>query len=211
MDMPAVAPAYRFLGLDRMTPKQFSTIAKGLFGPTLKPFGFSTERSSHAVFYRSAGNGVWHIVSADLGTRGAWYDVKVFATHESLEPVFDSRFPDGLGIPMDASCYLSTRGISVAQEQFNCKSEENLRSRYEKSVKPLLLEKAVPYLDQFSTLENLLPYIRNPFYEAVAVCKSRGFQEAKALLLRQKELLEIAPKDDAVTAATQLIDSLLVH
>jgi hypothetical protein len=193
-----------------MTPKQFSTIAKELFGSVLRPFGFSSDDSSYAVFYRSAGNGVWHVVSADQGTRGAWYDVKVFATHESLEPDFQVHFPDELGIPMDASCYLSMRGISVAQEQFNCKSEENLRNRFEKSVKPLLVEKAIPYLEQFSSLESLLPFIRSPFYHAVAMCRARGIDEAKPLLLRQKELLETAPKDDVVKAATQLIDSLLV-
>lgn len=192
-----------------MTPKQFSILAKELFGATLGQHGFSSEKSSHAVFYRSVGSGVWHIISADQGTRGAWYDVKVFATCECLEPEFWDRFPDELGIPMDASCYLSMRGVTVAQEQFNCKSEENFRSRYEKSVESLLVDKAIPYLGRFDSLESMLPFIRNSFYEAVAMCKVRGIVHAKGLLLRQKELLQSAPSDDVVRAANRLLDSLL--
>jgi hypothetical protein len=193
-----------------MTPKQFNAVAKELFGETLGEFGFTSERSSYSVFYRPAENGVWHVISADQGTRGAWYDVKVFATCECLEPEFEKRFPDELGIPMDANCYLSSiRGISVAQEQFNCKSEENFRSRYEKTVKSLLINKAVPYLAQFNSLESILPHIRNPFYEAVAMFRARGIDQARPLLMKQRERLDSAPQDDVVNAATRLLDSLL--
>jgi hypothetical protein len=126
-----------------------------------------------------------------------------------LEPEFEKRFPDEIGIPMDANCYLSMRGVTVAQEQFNCKSEENFRSRYEKSVKSLLIEKAIPYLNQFVSLESMLPFIRNPFYEAIAICKTRGIDHAKGLLLEQKERLQSAPADDVVRAANRMLDSLL--
>ena len=100
----------------------------------------------------------------DLGSRGAWYDIKVFPTSPSLYEDFDTKFPDEIGIPLDVWCYLSeTAGIGLDQQQFNCKYEDNMRSRFERTVKPLLLNTAIPFLNRVQDMETLRPLLRGPF------------------------------------------------
>jgi len=119
-----------------MTPKAFGKLARALFAPVLEPQGFTCDKSDGCSFYRSVGNGIWHVIVPDLGSRGVWYDVKVFPTSEEIEVMFREKFPDELGIPTDSYCYLSERGIGIDQTQFNCKSEENCRARFQNTVNP---------------------------------------------------------------------------
>ncbi|MGV3607915.1 MAG: hypothetical protein ACO1RA_16025 [Planctomycetaceae bacterium] len=192
-----------------MTPKAFDRLAKELFAPVLGPLGFSCEKSDRCSFYRPLGNGLWHVIIPDLGSRGVWYDVKVFPSSEEIEVLFEEKFPDSLGIPTDSYCYLSERGIGVDQTQFNCKTEENYRARFQNTVKGLLTSIAVPYLDRFRSLGDVLPEIRNPLYRAIGEFRIKGLAGSRNMLLQQKDRLANAPSDPNVDAAKKLLESLL--
>lgn len=192
-----------------MTPKAFDKIARELFSETLSPLGFTCEGSETCTFYRAIGNGIWHVIMPDLGTRGVWYDVKVFPCSEQLEPRFRERFPDELGIPTDSFCYLSERGVGMDQTQFNCKSEENFRARYGNTVSGLLTRIAIPYLSEFRTLGDVLPAIRNPLYRAIAMHLVNNNSESRQMVNQQRARLEAIADDENIVAAKKLLDSLL--
>ena len=192
-----------------MTPKAFDKLARDHFSETLVPLGFSCEKSSTCTFYRASGNGIWHIVMPDLGTRGAWYDVKVFPCCESLEPLFTKDFPDELGVPTDSFCYLSSKGVGHSQEQFNCKSEENFRNRYQRTVGPLLVQFAVPYLDQIRSLEEMVPVIRSPLYRATAMFLVNKNDETREMVQQQRVRFQGMGNEEAVVAVRDFLDSLL--
>lgn len=194
-----------------MTPKQFDKNAPKLFRPVLEPFGFSTEGSQHCTYHRKSESGeVYHFVLPDLGSRGAWYDIKVFGASPLLDPLFAEKFPDEVGIPSDSFCYLSERGISLDQGQFNCKSDENFVARFEKTVRDLLINKAVPYLDEIRTFEDLIPTIKHPLFLGVGLHQIGHVDEARPLLEQQRERLSaIGSSDRAVTAWLQRINELL--
>jgi hypothetical protein len=193
-----------------MTPKQFDKIAGDLFGEVLATAGFSNERSQCCTFYRQASDVVFHIILPDLGTRGAWYDVKVFPVSPVVDPIFSTRFPDGLGIPTDSWSYLGERGVGLDQQTFNCKSDENFRHRFEASVKPLLLRHALPYLDGIRTVEDMIPLIKNPLCLGFALHHVGRTEEARQFLQEQKtRLSSLASSDPSVAVPLQRIRELL--
>ena len=193
-----------------MKPQQFDKLANEAFGGVLAPAGFSNDKSRYCTFYREVSDGFYHIVMPDLGTRGAWYDVKVFAYSSCLTPRFEEIFPDDLGIPTDIFCHLGSSGIGPDPMEFNCKNEENFRRRFTSTVAPLLESVAIPYLEQFQTLNDLLPEIRSPLSKALATHYVLGREAGHALLEQQRERLGAIDSDDAKVVATlQLIDELL--
>lgn len=193
-----------------MKPDRFDKIAKELFGRTLEPLGFSCLGSNTSVFHRKAGHDIYHLVMPDLGTRGVWYDVKVFPFWAKFDPLFVKNFPDSLGVPTDVFCFLSERGIGPDQRQFNCKSEESFRSGFEKTVKPLLASVAVPYLDQFHNVLDLLPEVRSPLHRAIALHEVKGIEASADLLRQQRDrLLRLNSADASVVSTLQLLEELL--
>ncbi len=193
-----------------MNANEFDNLARELFGLQLQPHGFKCERSRTSVFYREVRNGFFHVVIPDIALNGAWYDVKVFPFSVLFEPLFEQKFPDDLGIPTDSYCYLSEGGIGPDKIQFNCKSEENFRRRFEATVGPLLSSIAIPYLNQFSSIRDLLPHIRSPLYKAIALYHVEGPDKSLELLKKQKQRLTALDSPDASVVATlQLIDELM--
>jgi hypothetical protein len=193
-----------------MTPKQFDKIASDLIGGVLAPAGFSKEKSRFCTFYRKVSEEIYHVILPDLGTRAAWYDVKVFPASPLLDPMFDAQFPDDLGLPTDSWSYLSERGVGLEQQTFNCKSEDNLRRRFEMTVKPLLLQKAIPYLDQISTIEDMIPLIKNPLFLGFALHHIGQTEAARRILREQSERLSrLNSSDKNVVIRLQRVYDLL--
>lgn len=193
-----------------MKAQQFDRLANEAFGHVLRDFGFVNDKSRYCTYYREIAAGFYHLVLPDLGTRGAWYDVKVFAFNSRLDPRFSEHFPDELGVPTDSFCYLSPSGIGMDQTRFSCKTEEHFRRRFDSTVAPLLKSIAIPYLNRFQSLADLLPEIRNPLYKAIATHYVHGHSRAQSLLEQQRERLgSLGSNDEDVVATLRLIEELL--
>jgi hypothetical protein len=150
------------------------------------------------------------VVLPDLGSRGVWYDVKVFPFASVLDPLFEKHFPDSIGIPTDMFCYLSERGIGPDQTQFNCKTNETFCRRFDSTVSGLLSTVAVPYLEQFTTLSDMLQFIRNPLHKAIATYYVIGPTAAHDLLKQQQQRIGgLNTGDEAVAATKSFIDELV--
>ena len=193
-----------------MTPKHFDKVARQLFANVLSDYGFSCEKSRFCTFYRQHSDEVFHFVLPDLGTRGTWFDVKVFPASPLLSPLFKENFPDDVGIPTDSFSYLSARGVGLDQEKFNCKTEENLRRRFELSVRSALEERAIPYLDHFRSLDDIIPVLRTPVFRGVGLHCVGKMDEAIPLLQAERERLSLLDSDAPVISAwLSFIDELL--
>lgn len=193
-----------------MTPKQFDEVARQLFADVLSAYGFSCEESRFCTFYRQHSDEVFHFVLPDLGTRGTWFDVKVFPASPLLDPLFKEQFPDDVGIPTDSFSYLSERGVGLDQEKFNCKTEENLRRRFESSVRPALEKLAIPYLDQFRSIDDIVSVLRSPMFRGIGLHCVGKMEEAIPLLQQQRERLSLSDSDDpAISARLRFIEELL--
>lgn len=179
-----------------MTPKQFDKVANELFGAVLGPLGFSNDRSKFCTFHRKTSDEIYHIVLPDRGTRGAWYDVKVFPASPIVAPSFETQFPDSLGTPSDRWSFLNDCGVGPDQQQFNCKSEENLRQRFESTVRPLLLTKAIPYLDRIQTVQDMVPLIKHSSFLGLAMHHVGRVEEAKPLLQQEQARLSKLDQGD---------------
>ncbi len=193
-----------------MTPKLFDKTVREFFRPVLQEHGFTTDRSQHCTFHRKASDQIYHFIVPDLGSRGAWYDIKVFPSSPLIDPFFVERFPDDMGIPSDSWSYLSERGVGMDQGQFNCKSEENFVQRFEKTVRELLINSAIPYLNQFQTIENLIPVIRRPGFMGLALHHVGRVAEAIPMLEQERDrLVAMGSSDRLVTANIERINELL--
>ena len=191
----------------------FDTLIKELFTPILTtPLGFSCERSQLCTFYREVSDGCFHIIMPDPLSSGSTYDIKVFPYHSSLDPRrFKIKFPDEIGAPTGNFCYLSENGVGMDQELFYCKHESVLRRNFQKVVGLILKNRAVAFLDQFHTLDDMLPCLQNPLDKAIAVYYTNGLEQARQLLSEQKDRLSsFRSPDENITSMIQYLDKLLL-
>ena len=168
-----------------MKQKEFNLVARDVFGNLLAPFGFSSEMSRYARFYRRVSSEVCHFISCNRHRDGDRYDVLVFPSSPIVDPTFDLDFPDNLGVPTDTSPYLSERGIN-GQQLFNCRYEDNMRRRFEKTVRQLVLTIALPYLDKIQTISDMIPFLKHPYTLGFALHHVGRIEEAKELLVRER-------------------------
>ncbi len=193
-----------------MTPKQFDKAVLKLFGPLLQEHGFTSEGSRYCTFHRKASDEVYHFISPNPMRGGTRYRVMVFPASPVLDPLFAEQFPDDLGIPSDSYSYLSERGVGLDQVQFNCKSEENFVNRFDKTVRNLLTEKAIRYLDQFRSVEDMIPVIKHRFFLGTALHYVGRVAEARPLLEQERERLTAGGSSErVVTASIERINELL--
>jgi hypothetical protein len=192
-----------------MTNRTFERIALELFGEVLCPAGFVHERSQHCTFYRKIQDDLYHVVLPDPGTRGVWYDVKVFPTSPVLEPLFEERFPDNLSVPSDSSCYLSATGVGPDQETYHCRTEEGFRRNFSLHCKPALTSYGVPYLDAVIRFEDLVPLVGIPVFRGLALSHVGKYKEARKILLKERSRFLTVKKDKLVAAFLERIDSSL--
>jgi len=69
---------------------------------------------------------------------------------------------------------------------------------------------AIPYLNQFQSLSDLLPEIRNPLDKAIATHHVLGSARSQLLLEEQRErLCALNSDDENVVATLRLIDEVL--
>jgi hypothetical protein len=193
-----------------MTPKKFDTLAKRYFGELLVPKGFSCSGSEAATFYRHVSPEVVHFVLVDLGSGGSWYDVKVFASSPKIEPEFEEKFPDSVGVPSGALCYLHpSSGVGPDQKRYSCKTEEDFVRVFDSEVAPAVETKAIPYLDQISSIQSLLPFIRHDFYLGVALWHAGDKEQAEKVLAKEvQRLTGIQDPTGRVAALLKHIESL---
>lgn len=193
-----------------MTPKKFDALARRYFGELLAPKGFSCSGSEAATFYRHVSPDIVHFVLVDLGSSGSWYDVKVFASSPKIEPEFEKKFPDDVGVPSGSLCYLHpVSGVGPDQKRYPCKTEEDFARAFRAEVAPALEAKALPYLDKISSIQTLLPFIRHDFYLGVALWSAGDRVQAEQVLAKEaKRLAGIQDPSGRVDALLRHIDSL---
>ena len=157
-----------------MLPHDFDNLAIECFGTILIPHGFSSSQSKRSTFYRRASAEVWHFIMPDMRFKQAKYDIRVFFSSPIIDPEFEARFPDNLGIPQDDWSYLSIgKRVTHTPSTFPCSTKAIFRIAFEKAVGPALQIDALGYLNRFQTIADILPQIK---YEPYAV-NARGFIE----------------------------------
>lgn len=178
-----------------MKEKKFGALVKEHFGEILIPYGFSCKQSHYSTFYRKKSEDIFHFIIADLSMRGEWYDISVFASSPKIDPNFRTHFPDDLGIPSDALSYLHPiTGVGCDQKMFRCRTEEGFLRGFNKEVKQTLIEKALPFLDQITDLESLLPHIKHDSFMGFALWELGEREEARRFL--QESIARYSEIDD---------------
>jgi hypothetical protein len=193
-----------------MREKEFDKLGNEYFGAVLEPYGFSAEKSRHCTFYKKVGD-LYHVIMPDIDRSGTSFIIRVFTTSPLIDPSFDERFPDDIGIPSDVCSALHpVKGVGFREHNYRCKYEEGFVRNFNKDAKPALLEKALPYLNEITTLQDMLPFIKSPFYTSVTMWLLGEKLEAKPLL--EAELQRLTPiKDDSgkISNSVDFIKGLL--
>jgi len=181
-----------------MTPKRFNELARQLFGNVLEPHGFSSSESKRCTFYRKSDD-LYRFVIPDISRSGSWYDIKVFVSSPLIDPCFESRFPDDLGIPFDVHSYLNpVAGVGMRQKQFGCETDQAMQASFDSLVKKALVEIAIPFLSQFRRIEDALPYLKTKLHRGTALLKVGRREEGKEILAKERERLLTAESSDPV-------------
>ena len=194
-----------------MKRKEFDQLAIQCFGEVLAPHGFEVERSRCSRFYRQCSDDIHHLIVPGQRTSRTQYEVRVFATSPKIEANFDSLFPDELGIPSASYSFLNPYdGVGPSQELYWCRTVEGFVRNFKQKVEPLLVSKAIPFLDGFESLRDLLPYLDGAFYTGMALWELGEKDRAAEMLREEKEWLETIDDDSGhVASRVACIESLL--
>ena len=194
-----------------MNQKQFNAVARDLFGGLLRPCGFTDQASRYATFYRQTSAEVFHIICPARDRHGDCFEVLVYPSSPVVDPTFDKHFPDELPVPTNLSPYLNEQGIGRLQ-LFNCRNEENMCRRFEKSIKQPLLTVAIPYLDRIETIKDMIPLLERQGPLGFALDYLGRHEEARAILTRERQrLLQLDTNDADVAASLEKIATILSH
>ncbi|MEO0717079.1 MAG: hypothetical protein AAFY58_08840 [Planctomycetota bacterium] len=187
-----------------MKAKQFDKLIRAALGPVLEPLGFTAAESKRSTFTRRVANehqhdDIVHVVLPDRSTRGNWFDVRVFPTSPHVNPLFDLEFPDDLGFPTQSSSLLSEEGVGIRQTTFSCSREDSVQKAVDLRLGRLLREHAVPYLNQFQTVEDMLPFIQHHWPRAFALDHLGRTEEARDILRANLHRLpKYDPNDETI-------------
>lgn len=77
-------------------------------------------------------------------------------------------------------------------------------------MRPALEERAIPYLDQFRSIDDIVPVLRNPMFRGIGLHCIGKMEEAIPLLQQQRERLSLSDSDArAISARLRFIEELL--
>lgn len=142
--------------------KNLYKVIRQEIGPTLAEQGFSCQGTKRATFYRELPSGVVHVIAPDRYQFKPAYDVWVFPSHpllcESLER-FQTNFPDATPIVTKLNKLHAGSGIASFGTNFGCQTEPQQLATIRKGLLPALLKHAIPYLDQFREVNDIIPFI----------------------------------------------------
>jgi len=193
-----------------MKEREFKALTKESFGSVLIPHGFTTEGSKIGTFYRKTASQIFHFIIPRLSAYLPKYYIYVFPHSPHIYPIFGRRFPDSLGFATDSWSYLSERGVGLYQEKFSCRSKDDFRQHFEELVKPLLLTFAIPYLDQFQDVADIIPAIRHSSFLGFALHHVGRTAEAREVLEEERQRLQqLDTNNEEVAAMLEYVDRLL--
>jgi len=198
-----------------MNNKTFDKLVKKYVGTTLKPYGFTYEKSRHSTFYRQVSEDIYHIIFAELGGGGSWFHFEIVPTSPLIVPDFESVFPDDIGFPNGGYSRLDTsRGVGMERTTFRCSKEEGFVRNYKREGEPALLNLALPYLEKIRNLNDLLPFVTSDvseFHLGATLWHVGKRAKAQKILNRERERLRGLPQTDSkkVSKAISYIDALI--
>lgn len=144
-----------------LTTVQRYKLIEEFFGSVLSVHGFTYSGSKKGVFWRKTENGVYHYISAWRALRKPKYDIMVCAFHPSFDEHFEAKHPDDIGCPING--YLHSKfGVGVRANQLFCKTREGFERDFNNKGKSMLLDYAVPFLNNIQSLSDLEPLITAP-------------------------------------------------
>lgn len=108
----------------------------------------------------------------DKSQRHPRYDIKVFPHSPELDPDFDKKFPDLLGVTTDILGYLHSKtGVGADQEWYWCRTDEGFVRNFEEKVKPALVNYAIPFREKISSIQDMQGAIKcGPFVARIQAC-----------------------------------------
>lgn len=138
-----------------MGPKQFSSLVKMYFGKCLEPIGFDFFDLYNPLFHRSYDN-ISHVIMPQLGSRGVWFDILVFVASPQIHHRFFTDFPNYVHDTSGGRCYLHPdTGVGFDQMTYRCRTQEGFIRNFRNLAQPALERHALPYLEQFRSVEDL--------------------------------------------------------
>jgi len=144
-----------------LTTAQRYKLIEEFFGSVLLEHGFTCSDSKKGVFWRKTEDGIFHYISAWRALRKPKFDIMVYAYHPSFDENFGAKHPDDIGCPING--YLHSRfGVGARADQLFCKTREGFERDFNKKGKSMLLDHAVPFLNDLQTLDDLEPLITAP-------------------------------------------------
>ena len=150
-----------------MHPPAVYAAIRRLVDPTLAKHGFTTEGSKRATYFRRVDEDLSHFIMFDLFAYRTVFDVKVFPSSRRLFPETWVGLADSVGIPSGNKSGLNAKlGVGHGGSEFSYRSTQALEAGVRNAVLPALEFHALPYLDQFRCVEDIVPILEHPQWAA---------------------------------------------
>jgi len=169
-------------------------VCRALFGELLRPLGFEEhaieDSGGHFVMRRVATPELYHDIGPALVVAGDRLEVWAYPT----SPIFGllDPEPDHAGIIPGMPHFLSRRdGVGWTPQTWPCETKEELSQVFETDIKPLILNRAIPFLDTIRTVADILPLLQpdptGEWFKGLALLHCGRKEEAKAAFLAERK------------------------
>ena len=171
-----------------MNNSNFIQLINQRCGDILHPHGFIVN-ADDGIIYRRPSPMVFQFIVPTLMNSRERYKIFVYPSSPIVDPIIEEQITREMSIPTDVRSQLNEHGVSAATDTFGCRDEAQFNFSFERRVKRLLIEKAVPFLDQFTSVESIVPFLHDDISRVFAFWHLGRKAEAIPLLKTQKDLL----------------------
>lgn len=151
-----------------MRDQEFDKTIRRIVGPVVEGWGFSSEGGCGCTFRRKISDELFHFIAFDLKAQGSVFEVQVFPATPKLGTEQWASFPDFVGIPTGRTAGLNAKlGVGAGASRFPCKDARSLEFVLARVVLPALTAYAPLYLENFHTVEDIIPFLEYPQWAAL--------------------------------------------
>lgn len=143
-----------------MNIQQVHKSIQDLADPILERYGYS---SMGPTYVKKVSDALYVFIHFEVSRDRATYTIWAYPSTPKLNPPDQPDFPAQHGNPLGNKSFLNAKlGVGNGASSFSCKTEEVLQMTLSKYALPAIEKHAIPFLEKFHELPDLLPFLEHP-------------------------------------------------
>ena len=130
-----------------------------LADPVLERYGYS---SMGPTYVKKVSDGLYVFIHFEVSRDKTTYTVWAYPSSPKLNTTDQQDFPAKHGNPLGNKSFLNAKlGVGKGASSFSCKTKNILQKTLSEHALPAIEQHAIPFLQQFHALPDILPFLEN--------------------------------------------------